>query len=610
MLISSREWCFSYTDEEVERSFEDFYEDVHTEFLKFGEIVNFKVCKNSSSHLRGNVYVHYKSLESAVLAYQSINGRYFAGKQISCEFVNVMRWRVAICGEYMKSRLKTCSRGSACNFIHCFRNPGGDYEWADWDKPAPRYWLKKMASLFGYTADRLAEEVSPSYGPRKSRSGGPGSAYGKSHSDEDDDWKRERHRRHRGDSRERIVDVEEEMHEGKINSQRHHCNKHRKMDTADMSDGSSDEQGSFACRKRSRKRGRDSEFTRDSKNRKHESEFDKTESVKKGEDDRYLDRSSGSSRRLDRHSRDKVDAFDLKENSHAERHHEKYLRHKSKHSVQRKEDTDSSDVDSYEGRHDREKHRLRSHSKRSSRDMKYDAEFSDNPSDRDIGRDGTKHQKNGRSLSSKNEPDLVDIRSNSGRHRRDKRSHGHRRRSSRHHSGEESGLSNVNSKAYKNHSGGNSPEEKDGLSESHICGNDSKCSSCGIVSYEGCDTEEDGRRYDVGCIPQIYESNKETTASQTVDAGGRQSSSLHICGKSKSELEQAYRLAALKKLEEMKKSQDSRPDHNSEHGGSARNNHDCQSVAVQDEEVSKGPKESLDSSKVKTKVVSTKRRRI
>ena len=34
---------FQYTDEEVERCFEEFYEDVHTEFLKFGEIVNFKV---------------------------------------------------------------------------------------------------------------------------------------------------------------------------------------------------------------------------------------------------------------------------------------------------------------------------------------------------------------------------------------------------------------------------------------------------------------------------------------------------------------------------------------------------------------------------------------
>ena len=32
-----------HTDEEVEGCYEEFYEDVHTEFLKFGEIVNFKV---------------------------------------------------------------------------------------------------------------------------------------------------------------------------------------------------------------------------------------------------------------------------------------------------------------------------------------------------------------------------------------------------------------------------------------------------------------------------------------------------------------------------------------------------------------------------------------
>ncbi|WCJ18691.1 Splicing factor U2AF 35 kDa subunit [Euphorbia peplus] len=140
-----------YTDEEIERCYEEFYEDVHTEFLKYGEIVNFKVCKNSSLHLRGNVYVQYKSLDSAVLAYHSFNGRYFAGKQVQCEYINLIRWKVAICGEYMKSRHKECSRGAACNFIHCFRNPGGEYEWADWDKPPPRYWVKKMAALFGYS---------------------------------------------------------------------------------------------------------------------------------------------------------------------------------------------------------------------------------------------------------------------------------------------------------------------------------------------------------------------------------------------------------------------------------------------------------------------------
>ena len=41
-------FIFQYTDEEVERCYEEFYEDVHTEFLKFGEIVNFKVANCSS----------------------------------------------------------------------------------------------------------------------------------------------------------------------------------------------------------------------------------------------------------------------------------------------------------------------------------------------------------------------------------------------------------------------------------------------------------------------------------------------------------------------------------------------------------------------------------
>ncbi|CAN6462013.1 unnamed protein product [Victoria cruziana] len=126
-----------YTEEEVEGYFEEFYEDVHTEFLKYGQIVNFK---------------------------------------ITCEFVGVTRWKVAICGEYMKSRHKTCSRGSACNFIHCFRNPGGDYEWADWDKLPPRYWVEKMVALFGPSARDEDEEkekcedlATPRKTPRDSR---------------------------------------------------------------------------------------------------------------------------------------------------------------------------------------------------------------------------------------------------------------------------------------------------------------------------------------------------------------------------------------------------------------------------------------------------------
>ncbi|MCO5595063.1 hypothetical protein L7F22_049100 [Adiantum nelumboides] len=124
-----------YTDEEVVESYKEFFEDVHGEFLRHGEIVNFKVCRNESSHLRGNVYAQFQSVESAVAAYHAINGRFYAAKQITCEFVVVTRWRAALCGEYMRSHHRVCSHGTACNFLHCFKNPHGLYDWADWDSP-------------------------------------------------------------------------------------------------------------------------------------------------------------------------------------------------------------------------------------------------------------------------------------------------------------------------------------------------------------------------------------------------------------------------------------------------------------------------------------------
>ncbi|KAK9095801.1 hypothetical protein Sjap_021298 [Stephania japonica] len=156
-----------YTDEEIDWCYEEFYEDVHTEFLKFGEILNFKVCRNGSFHLRGNVYVHYKLLESAILAYNSMNGRYFAGKQARADS--------KFCDEKIfltMSQLieQTCSHGTACNFIHCFRNPGGDYEWADWDKPPPRYWAKKMVALFGDADESTYENCAVQDGNVRSRS--------------------------------------------------------------------------------------------------------------------------------------------------------------------------------------------------------------------------------------------------------------------------------------------------------------------------------------------------------------------------------------------------------------------------------------------------------
>lgn len=41
-----------------------------------------QVCRNESSHLRGNVYVQFQSVDSALTAYSALNGRFYASKQV------------------------------------------------------------------------------------------------------------------------------------------------------------------------------------------------------------------------------------------------------------------------------------------------------------------------------------------------------------------------------------------------------------------------------------------------------------------------------------------------------------------------------------------------
>ncbi|UJR35618.1 hypothetical protein I4U23_028368 [Adineta vaga] len=108
--------------EESERyeNFKDFYFDVLPEFERFGRVTTFKVCLNSEIHLRGNVYVQYETDYQAMLAYQALNTRYYAGRMVQCQFVNIPSWSTAICG---LSELGKCPKGRRCNYLHVFRNP-------------------------------------------------------------------------------------------------------------------------------------------------------------------------------------------------------------------------------------------------------------------------------------------------------------------------------------------------------------------------------------------------------------------------------------------------------------------------------------------------------
>ncbi|XP_075710530.1 U2 small nuclear ribonucleoprotein auxiliary factor 35 kDa subunit-related protein 2 [Rhinoderma darwinii] len=113
-----------YGDDEIYQQFLEFYADVVPEFKNVGKVIQFKVSCNFEPHLRGNVYIQYQTEEECLQALSQFNGRWYAGRQLQCEFSPVTKWKLAICGLFERQK---CPRGKHCNFLHVFRNPDNEF---------------------------------------------------------------------------------------------------------------------------------------------------------------------------------------------------------------------------------------------------------------------------------------------------------------------------------------------------------------------------------------------------------------------------------------------------------------------------------------------------
>ncbi|UKJ88988.1 U2 snRNP auxiliary factor [Theileria orientalis] len=95
--------------------FEEFFEEVFLELMKYGEIEDMVVCDNIGDHIIGNVYIKYTDESAACRAVTSLSGRYYGGRPIQCEYTPVTDFREARCRQFVEGQ---CRRGGYCNFMH------------------------------------------------------------------------------------------------------------------------------------------------------------------------------------------------------------------------------------------------------------------------------------------------------------------------------------------------------------------------------------------------------------------------------------------------------------------------------------------------------------
>lgn len=101
--------------EDAVKHFEDFYEDIFLEMIKYGEVEEIHVCDNIGDHIIGNCYIKYSTEEEAKRCMEHLNGKYYAGRIIYGEYCPVTDFREAKCRQYSDG---SCERGGYCNFMH------------------------------------------------------------------------------------------------------------------------------------------------------------------------------------------------------------------------------------------------------------------------------------------------------------------------------------------------------------------------------------------------------------------------------------------------------------------------------------------------------------
>ncbi|XP_044526284.1 U2 small nuclear ribonucleoprotein auxiliary factor 35 kDa subunit-related protein 2 [Gracilinanus agilis] len=163
-----------YSEEETYQQFLDFYEDVLPEFKNVGKVIQFKVSCNFEPHLRGNVYVQYQSEEECQAAFSLFNGRWYAGRQLQCEFSPVTRWKMAICGLFGRQK---CPRGKHCNFLHVFRNPNNEFWEANRDIHMSPDWANTSFGKSSERRDRTSYHEEYYSRSRRRRSPSPDHSY-------------------------------------------------------------------------------------------------------------------------------------------------------------------------------------------------------------------------------------------------------------------------------------------------------------------------------------------------------------------------------------------------------------------------------------------------
>jgi len=102
-------------DDENQHLIDAFFLDIVVQLNIYGPLDDLLICSNLVDHLCGNVIAIYKEADAAMMAYQHLRNKYYAGRKISVTFAPIQRVSTTVCREFATGQ---CTNGNKCQFIH------------------------------------------------------------------------------------------------------------------------------------------------------------------------------------------------------------------------------------------------------------------------------------------------------------------------------------------------------------------------------------------------------------------------------------------------------------------------------------------------------------
>lgn len=113
-IESLPENIINFDESDLQKYVDSVFYDIYIMCKRFGPVDDILIVRNNIDQLQGSAFVLFREIDAAYACYLTLNGCYYAGRQIEVYLSATNRFSDAVC----KNTYKDCVNSDFCHYLH------------------------------------------------------------------------------------------------------------------------------------------------------------------------------------------------------------------------------------------------------------------------------------------------------------------------------------------------------------------------------------------------------------------------------------------------------------------------------------------------------------